>query len=176
MDVCLKLQGDRSLPIRNTNDSSSFSVNAPFDGESTNHADFQRKEAEKSKLSRPHSSSNLLSPSASKFDATTTTRADFIQKPHVRVINVKPRDDSFSGHVSRFDADTTYHDGFQEKSETTQHSDFIEKHVDICPAEKVLTRRDRSFEFKRTANGHRYYEQRVTHGTIQPNRLVPVEA
>lgn len=97
-----------------------------------------------------------------------------------RVINVKPKDDSFSGHVSRFDANTTYHDGFQEKSgedkifsakwttgkqlsaeklpmqrtkdelhvgegkfygETTQHSDFIEKHVDICPAEKVLTRR-----------------------------------
>ncbi|RCN34341.1 hypothetical protein ANCCAN_19812 [Ancylostoma caninum] len=58
--------------------------------------------------------------------------------------------------------------------DTTQKSDYTTKKVDICPAENVLTRRDKSYEFSATRNGHNFYHHRITHGNRSHSTLVPV--
>uniref|UniRef100_A0A1I7W7J7 Uncharacterized protein n=1 Tax=Heterorhabditis bacteriophora TaxID=37862 RepID=A0A1I7W7J7_HETBA len=164
-----------------------------FDGITTNRTDFIRKEASLPLTFRPQRSHLLLD---GIMDGITTTQADFDQKKteKYKVIAIRP-----ASHVvdrnQPFHGNTTYKDGYismrgdRQKSfkpeeelhlsnatfdgTTTQKADFTRKRVDICPAEKVLTR-DKSYEFVGTRRGHDFYHHRVTHGNRQNSNLVPV--
>ncbi|CAD6186299.1 unnamed protein product [Caenorhabditis auriculariae] len=139
----------------------------------TNRVDFNHKTGSRPQAVRPLSSSLLLD---GNFAQSTTTHDDFIAKPATKTISVKPANVSFMSDEP-FDATSTYHDGFGRKygerpeiarphdewlnasgeflGQSTQRSDFTQKHVNICPAEKVLTRRDRSYKFHHSINGHK---------------------
>ena len=57
---------------------------------------------------------------------------------------------------------------------TTHRADFGVKHRKICPAELVLSRRDRSYKLLGNRGGHRFY-RRVRPGVPAHGKLSAVE-
>ncbi|KAK6016779.1 hypothetical protein OSTOST_17733 [Ostertagia ostertagi] len=163
-----------------------------FSGITTNRADYDQKKAMRSSPIRPSSSNLLLD---GPMDALTITQADYQGRRGEKVIAVRPRSNEIE-HGRPFEGHSTYQDGYVPKEatrqrsmrpketnyastdafagKTTQRTDFTKKKVDICPAEKVLSRRDRTYEFSNTRNGHDFYHHRITHASRSNSALVPV--
>ncbi|KAK6731869.1 hypothetical protein RB195_007991 [Necator americanus] len=95
------------------------------------------------------------------FEGHSTYQDGFFLKEAVRQRSMRP-------------TETNYLSSSAFVGDTTQKSDFTAKKVDICPAEKVLSRRDKSYEFSAKRNGHDFYHHRITHSNRVHSSLVPV--
>ncbi|KAK6031850.1 hypothetical protein OSTOST_01982 [Ostertagia ostertagi] len=151
-----------------------------FSGITTNRADYDQKKVVSSECLQFTFSTSLE-------EEETHYACSFQAMRPVRP--VRPRSNEIE-HGRPFEGHSTYQDATRQRSmrpketnyastdafagKTTQRTDFTKKKVDICPAEKVLSRRDRTYEFSNTRNGHDFYHHRITHASRSNSALVPV--
>uniref|UniRef100_A0A915DWE5 Uncharacterized protein n=1 Tax=Ditylenchus dipsaci TaxID=166011 RepID=A0A915DWE5_9BILA len=136
----------------------------PFQASTEHRSNFYTKTLEANHSYKPEPT--VYRPSSQPLDATTPIAMDLHTKRMVTEI-VKPirQKAELFIHSGAFDADTVH------------RSDFKGVVNKICPAEFVLTRRDRSYKLQGQRNGHRYYRKVVASvpDQVRLRRMSPVQ-